>query len=114
MNHVWGLFSHPDREMQVIKSENETVSHHYTHHVLLMAAIPVVCAFIGTTQIGWNFGDGNVLQLSLFTAFALAVFFYGVMLAGVRGLGGRPLGLVPTPPAQPPPSRLLCFSCFFP
>ncbi|MEA7187163.1 hypothetical protein ONJ45_26525, partial [Salmonella enterica subsp. enterica serovar Virginia] len=29
MNHVWGLFSHPDREMQVIKSENETVSHHY-------------------------------------------------------------------------------------
>ncbi|MEX9249834.1 hypothetical protein AB8G87_24770, partial [Salmonella enterica] len=22
MNHVWGLFSHPDREMQVIKSEN--------------------------------------------------------------------------------------------
>ena len=59
MNHVWGLFSHPDREMHVINSENESVSHHYTHHVLLMAAIPVVCAFIGTTQIGWNFGDGN-------------------------------------------------------
>lgn len=52
--------------MQVIKSENETVSHHYTHHVLLMAAIPVVCAFIGTTQIGWNFGDGNVLQLAVY------------------------------------------------
>ncbi|SQJ18427.1 membrane protein [Salmonella enterica subsp. enterica] len=91
MNHVWGLFSHPDREMQVIKSENETVSHHYTHHVLLMAAIPVVCAFIGTTQIGWNFGDGNVLQLSLFTAFALAVLFYGVMLAGVAVDGTRHL-----------------------
>ncbi len=47
----------------------------------------VVCAFIGTTQIGWNFGDGNVLQLSLFTAFALAVLFYGVMLAGVAVMG---------------------------
>lgn len=55
MSHVWGLFSHPDREMQVINRENETISHHYTHHVLLMAAIPVICAFIGTTQIGWNF-----------------------------------------------------------
>ena len=42
MNHVWGLFSHPDREMHVIKSENETVSHHYTHHVLLMAAVAVM------------------------------------------------------------------------
>lgn len=37
MSHVWGLFSHPDREMQVINRENETISHHYTHHVLLMA-----------------------------------------------------------------------------
>lgn len=29
MSHVWGLFSHPDREMQVINRENETISHHY-------------------------------------------------------------------------------------
>ena len=87
MNHVWGLFSHPDREMHVIKSENETVSHHYTHHVLLMAAVPVICAFIGTTQIGWNFGDGTVVQLSWFTGLYLAIIFYGLMLAGVAVMG---------------------------
>lgn len=87
MNHVWGLFSHPDREMHVIRSENETVSHHYTHHVLLMAAIPVICAFIGTTQIGWDFGDGTVIQLSWMTGLALAVIFYGMMLAGVAIMG---------------------------
>ena len=39
-----------------------------------MAAIPVICAFIGTTQIGWNFGDGTILKLSWFTGLALAVF----------------------------------------
>ena len=71
MSHVWGLFSHPDREMQVINRENETISHHYTHHVLLMAAIPVICAF----------------KLSWFTGLALAVLFYGVMLAGVAVMG---------------------------
>ena len=87
MNHVWGLFSHPDREMHVIRSENETVAHHYTHHVLLMAAVPVICAFIGTTQIGWNFGDGNVVTLSWMTGLALAVVFYGLMLAGVAVMG---------------------------
>jgi Protein of unknown function (DUF1282). len=87
MNHVWGLFSHPDREMQVIRNENETVAHHYTHHVLLMAAVPVVCAFIGTTQIGWNFGDGTVVQLSWFTGLYLAILFYGLMLAGVAVMG---------------------------
>ncbi|ELY5932518.1 Yip1 family protein [Cronobacter turicensis] len=87
MNHVWGLLSHPFREMQMIRRENETVSHHYTHHVLIMAAIPVLCAFIGTTQIGWDFGDGNVVKLSLFTGFYLAVLFYALMLAGVAVMG---------------------------
>ncbi len=82
MNHVWG-FSHPDREMQ-IKSENETVSH-YTHHVLLMAAISSA-PFIGTTQIGWNFGDGNVTILAVYR-FCAGGLFYGVMLAGVAVMG---------------------------
>ena len=50
MSHVWGLFSHPDREMQVINRENETISHHYTHHVLLMAAIPDL-------RLHWHYTD---------------------------------------------------------
>jgi len=52
MNHVWELLAHPDRERRDIKQENETVSHHYTHHILLMALIPGLCPFIGTTQFG--------------------------------------------------------------
>ena len=51
MNHVWGLFSHPDREMHVIRNENETVAHHYTHHVLLMAAVPLT-GWIGSSATG--------------------------------------------------------------
>ncbi len=94
----------------MIKSENETVSHHYTHHVLLMAAIPVVCAFIGTTQIGWNFGDGNVLQLSLFTAFALAVLFYGVMLAGVAVMGRVIWWMARNYPQRPSLARCMVFA----
>ncbi|XDK22492.1 Yip1 family protein [Kosakonia cowanii] len=73
--------------MQVIKRENETVSHHYTHHVLIMAAIPVICAFIGTTQFGWSFGENVVVPLSLSTGFYLAILFYCLMLAGVAVMG---------------------------
>jgi len=87
MNHIWGLLAHPDREMRDIKQENETLSHHYTHHVLLMALIPVVCAFIGTTQIGWDIGANHTIPLSLFTAFMLAIVFYAVILAGVAVMG---------------------------
>ena len=87
MNHVWGLLAHPDREMRDIKQENETISHHYTHHVLLMALIPVLCAFIGTTQIGWDLGAQHTIPLSLMNAFALAVLFYALILGGVAVMG---------------------------
>ncbi|KOC92865.1 Yip1 family protein [Winslowiella iniecta] len=87
MNHVWGLLAHPNQEMREIKQENESVSHHYTHHVLIMAAIPVICAFIGTTQLGWNLGAGRTIQLSLFTGIALAVLFYALILGGVAVMG---------------------------
>jgi hypothetical protein len=110
MNHVWGLFSHPDREMHVIQSENETVSHHYTHHVLAVAAVPVVCAFIGTTQIGWDFGDGTTVKLSLFTGFALAVLFYALMLGGVAVMGRVIWWMARNYPERPSLKRCMVFA----
>lgn len=73
--------------MRDIRQENESLSHHYTHHVLLMALIPVICAFIGTTQFGWRASDQPAIMLSLSTAFTLAVFFYALMLVGVAVMG---------------------------
>lgn len=87
MNHVWGLLAHPNLEMRHIKQENESVSHHYTHHVLLMAAIPVICAFIGTTQLGWNLGEGQFVQLNLLTGIGLGILFYLIILGGVAVMG---------------------------
>ena len=87
VNHVWGLMSRPGPELQQIQRERETVSHVYSHHVLLMALIPVVCSFIGTTQLGWNFGDGQRLIVSMFTASYIAVIFYVLMLGAVALMG---------------------------
>lgn len=87
VNHVWGLLAHPNAELKQIKSENESVTHLYTHHVLLMALIPVISAFIGTTQTGWLSGEGQAIRLDMFTAFYTAVAFYLLMLAGVAVMG---------------------------
>ncbi|PIJ48706.1 hypothetical protein BL250_00920 [Erwinia sp. OLTSP20] len=87
MNHVWGLLAHPGREMRNIQQENESVSHHYIHHVLLLAAVPVICAFIGTTQLGWDLGAPTKVRLEVLNALALAVLFYLLILAGVAVMG---------------------------
>ncbi|AHG21694.1 membrane protein [Chania multitudinisentens RB-25] len=87
VNHVWGLLAHPRTEFKNIKSENETLSHLYTHHVLLMALIPVICTYIGTTRWGWLSGGGQAIRLDMITALYTAVAFYLLMLAGVAIMG---------------------------
>lgn len=92
IHHVWGLLTHPNREWQQIRGENETVSHFYGSHVLIMAAIPVICAFIGTTVVGWHFGTtetgmARTISVSPSTAVLLAVIFYALILGAVWLMG---------------------------
>lgn len=110
MNHVWGVLAHPDQEMRDIKHENESIPYHYTHHVLLLALIPVVCAFIGTTQIGWDLGARQTITLSLFNAFALAVLFYVLMLGGVAVMGRVIHWMAREYPHQPSLQRCIVFA----
>lgn len=85
--HVWGLLAHPNREWRQIHSERETLTHLYGHHVLALAAIPVVCAFIGTTQVGWGYGGGENIQLGYADAFFAGLGFYVAILAAVGLMG---------------------------
>lgn len=87
INHVWGLLTHPDREWKLLHDESETVTQHYARHVLLLAAVPVICTYIGTTQVGWNFGDGKVIPLAPTTAFFTAIVFYLLILGAVVVMG---------------------------
>ncbi|CBV43034.1 Yip1 family protein [Halomonas elongata] len=87
LTHVWGLIAHPNREWKQIKEERETLTHLYEHHVLLLAAIPVVCSYIGTTQVGWSLGGGTTIQLGYLDALGAGVVFYLVILAAVYAVG---------------------------
>lgn len=87
INHVWGLLHHPDKEWREINKEHESVSHLYMHHVLWMAAIPVVSTFIGTTQFGWTFGGEETIKVSLFDGVGLGIMFYALILFAVIVVG---------------------------
>lgn len=87
INHVWGLFAHPDQEWQEIRGEQESISHLYLSHVLILAAIPAVSAYIGTTQVGWSFGGGEAVRLTATSALQMTIMSYLAMLAGVAVMG---------------------------
>ncbi|MDH2436047.1 Yip1 family protein [Pokkaliibacter sp. MBI-7] len=88
INHIWGLLHHPDREWRSINSEGETISHLYTHHVLWLAAIPVISAYIGTTQVGWTLGGEKAVQVSMLDGLWLGIMFYVLIIGAVGFVGG--------------------------
>jgi len=87
LHHVWGLFSHPRKEWGSIRDEPCTVTQCYLRHVLLLAAIPAVSAYIGAVQVGWSFGAGETLRLTAGSALGIAVLFYLAMLVAVFVVG---------------------------
>lgn len=87
LTNTFGLLTNPDQAWESIRKESESVARLYTGHVLLLALIPAVAGFVGTSQIGWQIGDGQVTRLSVGSAFTLSVLFYAAMLAGIFILG---------------------------
>ncbi|KJH83138.1 YIP1 family protein [Pseudomonas sp. KSR10] len=88
INHVWGLFAHPGQEWQEITGEERNVGHLHLGEVLVLAAIPAISAFIGTTQVGWSIGGGDAVKLTESSALQLTLMSYLAMLAGVAVMGG--------------------------
>src|SRR5690606_12035508 len=86
INHVWGLFTRPNSEWQEIRGEEQS-SHPRIYALFVLAAIPPVSAFIGTTRVGWAHGNAPAVRLTEASALPLAVFSYLAMLAGVVVMG---------------------------
>jgi len=85
--HTFGILTHPDKEWEAIRADHETASRLYLGHVLLLALIPAGAAFYGTTQVGWQIGDGNIVRLSEASAAQLCLMFYAAMLCGIYLIG---------------------------
>src|SRR5690554_7759597 len=64
IQNVVGLFTNPDKAWRSIKAGEMTLGPIYLVHVLVLAAIPAVSAYIGTTQVGWTIGTLEPVKLT--------------------------------------------------
>jgi hypothetical protein len=87
LNHVWGLFAHPQQEWKDIAAARCSIGKCYCSHVLILAALPAIFGFIGTTQVGWQIGTHDVIKLTVDSALPISILFYITMLVGVFTMG---------------------------
>ena len=113
IHHVLGLFTHPDQEWQQIRSEDEeSIGHLYLTHTLILAAIPAVSAYIGTTQVGWQIGERAPVMLTSDSAVWMALMSYLAMLGGVGVMGGFIHWMARTYNATPSLGRCVAFATY--
>jgi hypothetical protein len=87
LKHIWGLFVNPKREWVSIRDDKCTLGKCYAVHVMILAVIPAISGFIGTTQFGWQIGAGDPVKLTMESAGMIAILYYLAMLVGVFALG---------------------------
>lgn len=87
ISHVAGLFTHPAQEWKAISETEESISHMYFSHVLFIAMVPPIAAYIGTTKIGWTVTQSGSVVLTESSALILSALMYLTMLAGVAVMG---------------------------
>ena len=88
IKHIIGLFKNPVTEWQKIYEESCSNIFCYFQVVIILAAIPAISGFIGTTQIGWQIGAGPVMKLEVTNALTISIMYYFVMLVGVMSMSG--------------------------
>ena len=87
LSHLFGIFINPKAEWEKISGTDCTVGKCYCSYVFIMAAIPPISGYFGTTRFGWEIGAREAVKLSPDSALTIAILFYLVMLVGVFSMG---------------------------
>lgn len=87
LGHVIGIFIDPKAEWQRIRDRDYGAAAVIFGHAMILALIPAVSGFVGTSQIGWQIGAGDPVKLTTASAAQIAVLYYLAMVAGVACVG---------------------------
>ncbi|WP_133406425.1 Yip1 family protein [Parashewanella tropica] len=86
LNHLMGLYTQPKQEWHNIEKNHESLKSSLSH-VLLVALIPAICAYIGSAHIGWNpVASAEKLFLTSHSAVLMSVGMYFGLIIGVLAL----------------------------
>lgn len=87
LKHLGGMFINPAVEWERIRDARYSTGACLAGHTLLLALVPAVASFIGTTQIGWDVTGTQVVRLTSGSAARIAVLYYGAMVVATFTMG---------------------------
>ena len=87
IQHITGLFLDPTRQWEKIRDQYLSGSGSPIGHVLILALVPALSGYYGTTQVGWRIGVGEPIRITGDSALSIAIVYYLALLVGVFSIG---------------------------
>ncbi|MDX1735625.1 MAG: Yip1 family protein [Halioglobus sp.] len=87
IHHGLGLLVRPAQQWQKIADLPESSMKMLAIYPCLMAILPAVAWYYGTTAVGWTVGDGDAIKLTAESALVICILFYFGMVACVAVIG---------------------------
>ena len=81
------LFTHPSDAWIEIRRAEEDHPQQYLPRLLVLALIPALCLFVGTTTLGWSLAGDERVRLSMGSAAQLSGLLYATTVVGVMLMG---------------------------
>ena len=111
LDHLAGLFTHPHEEWEDIDREIERHGHGYLSHMVVLAALPGLCMWYGTSVTGWSTGL-DTIRLESTSAFLLGVAAWLGIICAVTIMGLFIHWLAKTYGCDPSWSRCVIFAAY--
>ena len=86
-NHAIGLLMQPSSQWRQVAQLPDNTLNTMVLYPCLMALLPAVAWYYGTTEIGWTVGRGESIKLTRESALAIIILFYFTMVAAVGVIG---------------------------
>ena len=86
-NHAIGLLVQPSVQWRKVSQLPPATMTTMILYPCIMALLPAVAWYYGTTEIGWTVGDGDSIKLTRDSALAIIILFYLAMISAVGIIG---------------------------
>ena len=110
---IWQLFTRPVDAWQMIHDRDISAGRAF-FQVLVLAAIPAVSGYIGTTRFGWHVGGSVPVRLTHDSALLIAIIYYFVIIAAVLSVAWMIRWMGQTYGADQSYKRCLVLAAFIP
>ena len=88
IQHTYGLLVKPSAQWRTVADLPESSLNTLILYPCIMAILPAVAWFYGTSQVGWTVGDdGNTIKLTLASARLISILFYFAMVTCIAAIG---------------------------